>query len=151
MYKTNHTIPSTCTDVPTKFQINRTWYGRENSSLLKLRFSRFLRVFLFCLFIIWKTIESWNQNMHTNLGYQPKVSTKFSSTGLCIVEKLQCPSVPTPTNNRHESQTIVRCSGQKNFFFSVVFFLYFFYFFSFSSLQIIHRIKKIRSFFEYTR
>jgi len=48
--QTYYTIPSTCPDVPTKFQIKRTWNGGENSSFLKPRFSRF-RLFVVCLFV----------------------------------------------------------------------------------------------------
>jgi hypothetical protein len=72
-----HTIPSTCPDVPTEFQINQTLNGGEISSFLKQRFSRFWRLFV-CLFTKCKQMrESGNQSMHANLGYQPEVSTKF--------------------------------------------------------------------------
>jgi hypothetical protein len=43
--QTYHTISNTCTDVPIKFQINRTLNSGEILSFLKPRFSQFWQVF----------------------------------------------------------------------------------------------------------
>jgi hypothetical protein len=68
---------STCLDVPTKFQINRTRHGGENASFVKPRFSRFRRFFGSFVCLQYKKPTNLETNMHANLGYQPEVSRKF--------------------------------------------------------------------------
>ena len=73
-----YAISSTYREVSSKFQINPTWHGWENPSFLRLRFFGVFGIFLFVyvykmLFII----KSSKQYLYANLGFHPKVSTKF--------------------------------------------------------------------------
>jgi len=91
--QTYHTIPSTCPNVPNKFQIN--------PSFLKPRFSRFWRFFV-CLFTKCKqtslTTKACTLIWHTS----PRSSPSFSPIGLRTAGKLQFSSV-TDYNNRQQT------------------------------------------------
>jgi hypothetical protein len=77
-------------DVPTRFYINRTWNGGENSSFLKPCFSRFWR--FFCLFVCLQYEKLSNLETKTCTliwNTNPRSPQSFSSIGPRTTEIFQ--------------------------------------------------------------
>ena len=107
--KTYFTIASTRLDVPTKFQINWTWNGKENSSFLKPDYSRYRQVFLFACLQYKQQLNLKTKTCMLIWDSNPRFSLSFSSTGLRTAERLLFLSIP---NNKQTTTTDMNLRGQ---------------------------------------